>query len=470
MRLQLLVFGALLAITTLGVRSAEAAAYVPEPIVAENVPVIAEHLARGGAADVPGVACATTCADWWLQEHRPIPNQPTSQALHAELRSARSAATKVLPRLRVLGTISLGVGTFAVGWKIGTGIRTKILKLGVPDPPQPKTSPASGTLRFKSAGYSSSLNTTPLPADGWVLHWWYGSSEWTAVNLSHGWGHACAYLTGPPADFRVLSGYATIGWCENPPVPVESYWLEENELRAVAPVEDYVDQPFDRQTLNWEDKPASKAQLETRTREALESDEYRLLDPWYAYQLDPQTYEDPTEDDDERNQCRPTDSAPSGDPAPLRGTQDFLQDPVRWRAHYDTVPSGEFPPSSVVPEDGLPATGGPAYMRWGWTSLSHKETIDWQGWGYRKIVAKHGWGATALERTSEALLSAPVRVSGYDRYVGPPYPSQSGTLAACEWVVSVQRDPLETPERPEQSEGVPMNGIITAHGRYVREG
>jgi len=73
----------------------------------------------------------------------------------------------------------------------------------------------------------------------------------------HGWGHACAYLTGPPQDYRVLPGYATVGWCENPPFPVESYWLAENELEAAGPVEDPVDQPFDKQTFNWDGKPAS---------------------------------------------------------------------------------------------------------------------------------------------------------------------------------------------------------------------
>jgi hypothetical protein len=376
----------------------------------------------------------------------------------------------VLPRLRTLGTVGLAIGAAELGWKIGTGIRTKLLKIGLPDPPQPKASPASGTLSFQSAGYSSSFNTTPLPADGWLLKWWYGSSQWTSVNLLHGWGHACAYLTGPPQDFRVLSGVATVGWCEPPPVPVESYWLKENELKAIAPVQDYVDQPYQRETFNWEDKPQSKEQLETRTRTALESDEYRLLDPWYAHQLDPQTYEDPTEDEGERDDCRPADSMPAGDPAPQRGTEDFLEDPVRWRARYDTVPSADFPAGSAVPEGGLPATGGQAYMRWGWTSLNAKEEIDWQGWGYRKIVAKHGWGPTALEKTSEALFAAPVRKLAYDEYVSPPYSSRSGIPLACEWVVSVQRDPLETPARPESSQGVPMGGIITAYGRYAAQG
>jgi len=205
--------------------------------------------------------------------------------------------------LGTLTTIGLVVGTAELSWKIGTGIRTKILKVGLPDPPQPKASPASGTLAFQNAGYTSSFNNTPLPADGWLLRWWYGSSQWSAVNLSHGWGHACAYLTSPPQDFRVLPGYATVGWCENPPVPVESYWLTENELEAVAPVQDYVDQPFDKQTFNWDGKPASKTELEARTRAALESGDYPMLDIWYAHLLEPLNYPDPTTTEEQNHRC-----------------------------------------------------------------------------------------------------------------------------------------------------------------------
>jgi hypothetical protein len=213
------------------------ATYTPEPVVAQNVPLIAEHLARGGAADVPGVNCSGVCSDWWNQEHEPWHDYLLEDALLAELLAARSHALKVLPRWGTL--VIVGLGTAYVGWKVGTGIRTKILKLGLPDPPLPKTDPANGTLSFQSKGYSSSQNTTPLPADGWVLKWWRGSSQWSAVNLSHGWSDPCASLTGPPQDFRVLPGVSTLGWCDPPPVPVESYWLKEDELDATAPIEDY---------------------------------------------------------------------------------------------------------------------------------------------------------------------------------------------------------------------------------------
>lgn len=427
----------------------------PEPVVSQNVPLIAEHLARGGAADVPGVGCGSSCSQWWLQEHQPIPNQPSSQALHAELRAARSTATKVLPRLGTLTTIGLVVGTAELSWKIGTGIRTKILKVGLPDPPQPKASPASGTLAFQNAGYTSSFNNTPLPADGWLLRWWYGSSQWSAVNLSHGWGHACAYLTGPPQDFRVLPGYATVGWCENPPVPVESYWLTENELEAVAPVQDYVDQPFDKQTFNWDGKPASREELESRTRAALESGDYPRAEAWWAERLDPRNHDTATDDDEA---CALGDGGTGADPGLERGSGETGEEFLR---RYQQVPG------AVYPAAGLPSINGAVYMRWGFTTPNVDNShIEWRGWGYRKIQAKHGWGSDDLEATRVALLDPTPEldptIAGRYRYVGPEYPGRSE--ARCQRVVVVE---YERNQEEIQADAPAPAGIVTSFGRRI---
>ena len=198
------------------------------------------------------------------------------------------------------------------------------------------------------------------------------------------------------------------------------------------------------------------------------SDDFPLAEAWWASQLDRQTYSDPTEGETSLDDCRPADQQPAGDPDPSRGTEDFLQDPARWNARYEVVPSAEYPPGSDVPEDGLIATGGRVYMRWGWTSLdAENPLIDWRGWGYRKIVAKHGWGPTALARTEAALLTTPSPDGAYAEYVArDAYDGASGRR--CDWVVVVQRDRLDSDENPEASEQAPMGGIITAHGRWAR--
>jgi hypothetical protein len=326
----------------------------------------------------------------------------------------------------------------------------------------------------------------PAPYGAFQVSWRAGTTTdfyvWNEWDQYQGQPSSCQTethaLVGPVV--RVASQPGSLRCFEEYADPRYSYakasyygYLGMEQLTAPSPIEDFdFENPpsYAKNIVTWPERPPSRTELEVRTRAALESGEYRFIEPWYAHQLDPQTYEDPTEDEQQRDDCRPADSVPAGDPAPLRGTQDFLQDPDQWRARYEAVPAGEFPVGSTVPEDGLVASEGPAYMRWGWTSLNAKEHIDWQGWGYRKIVAKHGWGPTALEKTSEALLTTPVRELNYDQYIGPPYTTRSGRVAGCQWVVSVQRDPIEEPERPELSQAVPMGGIITAHGRYVAQG
>jgi hypothetical protein len=62
-------------------------------------------------------------------------------------------------------------------------------------------------------------------------------------------------------------------------------------------------------------------------------------------------------------------------------------------------------PSGVYPTGGLPSIHGTAYLRWGFTTPNLDNThIEWRGWGYRKIKAKHGWTAADLETTRVALL------------------------------------------------------------------
>jgi hypothetical protein len=184
---------------------------------------------------------------------------------------------------RALGTIGLAVGAFETGWKIGTGLNAKFLRIGLPDPPEPKVDPANGLLFFEQEGYSSAFNETPLPADGWVLGWSAYSQTWRSVNLSSGWESPCAYLTGPPEGFRVLTGVASVGWCIAPPVPVESYWLAENDLEAAGPIEDYVDQPYARESPA--PPPPPQTTVEESIGNQLERPENDLLLQWLNYQL-----------------------------------------------------------------------------------------------------------------------------------------------------------------------------------------
>jgi hypothetical protein len=104
-------------------------------------------------------------AEGYLREaQRDLPSSnPEAPALWQEIRglTVRSALSTAP---RALGTIGLAAGAFELGWKIGSGINAKFLRIGLPDPPEPKASPAEGSLDFVTAGYASVFNDTPLQA------------------------------------------------------------------------------------------------------------------------------------------------------------------------------------------------------------------------------------------------------------------------------------------------------------------
>jgi hypothetical protein len=94
---------------------------------------VADLVARNGAAPGTGT-CVTTCSDLWLQEHRPIPGQPSSTKIWGELEKV-GGEVGTTPRLatvfRGLGTAGAIVGTFSLGFTVGTGLNEKFLHIGI---------------------------------------------------------------------------------------------------------------------------------------------------------------------------------------------------------------------------------------------------------------------------------------------------------------------------------------------------
>lgn len=89
---------------------------------------------------------------------------------------------------------------------------------------------------------------------------------------------------------------------------------------------------------------------------------------------------------------------------------------------------------------------------------------NWDGWGYRKIQAKHGWGPSDAAATRETLLT-PWKTSKQEepagstslRFTGFEY-SRGGAL--CRRVVVVEFGSADS-EVPK--------GIITSFGAYQGE-
>jgi hypothetical protein len=438
---------------------APALAYQLEPVVQDNLPTVSEHVARGGAASVPGVGCGTQCAAWWADEQAKTPATSASEDLLRAVRTVRTTS-RVLPAFRALGGFFLAVDSFELGWRIGTGINTKWLKFGVPEE---KIDPQSATwdrLIFVPANSHSYFGATWPAKDSWVGYFNYSG------NLYDRWFQGACTFSGfsPPAPLSVQHAASpSTAQCYSPTYrtnvtvnPVKYAAIGEDELPAKSPVEDYGSQPYSLSTSDWTGKPTSASDLQSRVASALADDRNERAMAWYAHQLDPMSYADDPADDD-GDDCAL--SSPSNeDPAPDRGTADSGPEFV---ARYDQVPE-----ATPFPLTGLPTVTGQAYLYWGFTVRSDDPSIGWHGWGYRHIKAKHGWSQADLDATRDALLSgAPVEddeVEGRYRYLGDEYPGTNGAL--CKRLVVVDTDLTEQ----DRDNGAPHPAsIVTSFGMRV---
>lgn len=144
-------------------------AYVPTPAQRD---AIVQWLSRGGVPSGADLPCGTVCDDLWLSEHRPIPNQVSSQSLYRELFQARQKMG-LLPGWEAIGRASLVVGAGAVGWEIGTGLRHTWLGFGTVGRFAPANYPPITTWSFKPAGDPVVLASPfapdiPMPWDGFA--------------------------------------------------------------------------------------------------------------------------------------------------------------------------------------------------------------------------------------------------------------------------------------------------------------
>lgn len=115
----------------------------PSPAAVDNAVAhrsdMASFLRRSGPVSTPP-HCGTVCSELWLQEHRPIPNQPSSKALHGELATLKRK-TGVLPGIkqlaapvvRMAGAAGAAFGAWQVGQFIGTRIYTEWVGLEFDD-------------------------------------------------------------------------------------------------------------------------------------------------------------------------------------------------------------------------------------------------------------------------------------------------------------------------------------------------
>ena len=365
--------------------TARAGAYI-EPVIEQNLPAIAEQVAQGGAVQVPGVSCGSTCGALYQAEQ----NAGSVTALVEESTGVRQAVG-AFPKWSRIGTVSMGGTAFTLGWAIGTGIYKKFLTAEIP-----AVNPATGYIY-------DYRNIKAKPCD----------PSWSSCVGPGSPADAQFYFNTDYYQGSVKKGNKSFVDPSNPynywppiPGPFESYIHEGigwaggviHAFETEGPVQPYVDQPSDRQTPTWPGQPQSGAQLEDALRAALDSGSFGFFQAFEAFKLDPENHPDPgvtAEKEDHR--C---DRAPGA----------AYKNPGR------NGPEAPFTPYLLgelnVPNR-PPGTGAvDVYLRYGEThwipgrdpSTSPKYIDDWGGWGYRKIKAKHGWSALAEAETREALL------------------------------------------------------------------
>jgi hypothetical protein len=180
-----------------------------------------EQGATGTATSGATLPNVPTAQDWYVQEHRPMPNQIKSSTLHKELRRLRWK-TGVTTAMRGAGVIGLGTLAFQAGWEIGSELNSYIYGVDVPaDPSPPDGLRAAGAVLkdvrlswvnaggvVPGTGGSALLSAIQFPEGGFVVV--YDSVIWNGslVNEASTIGRNAQCTTGHPSleQFETLIG------------------------------------------------------------------------------------------------------------------------------------------------------------------------------------------------------------------------------------------------------------------------
>lgn len=179
---------ALAAVVVVSVLAASSAAaqttYVPAPDVVDD---IAQYVGQGGRVYGDPMPCGAVCSDLWLEEHRPIPNQPSSQQLHRELFGDLYEVRKrtgLLPKFGwIASRFSLVAGAGVVGFEVGQTGREFFM--GVLQPSGPHTTNYADITHFSflekgqealPGVITEGIQPVLMPWDGWIAE--TGSGQW----------------------------------------------------------------------------------------------------------------------------------------------------------------------------------------------------------------------------------------------------------------------------------------------------
>jgi hypothetical protein len=378
-----------------------------QKVVKDNIDSVAEYAYRSGGTGISGGSCGSTCTSIWNVQHTPPPN-PNPVATEAVNRQLveLNRGVKTLPKASLIGKISLGLSAFSIGLWIGDTINDKLLHIGGPAAP---ASPSYTGFSLAWIEKGTGLGDVGLvaPQDGFYL--WASPNNVRAFKRWTGKSEgACSNLDPQPSEYVDLTvgkdgcylGGSETGWRE-----LHAY-VYGKPFEVLGPIEDFDEDEYNVRIGDWPDEPTSMEELGTRVEDVIESDELPLANAHFAHALEPENFPDPRiTDEEEDHRC---DRAPASYMNPGGNVS-----PEPFAKHIATPFTITNRPFGYASVD--------VYLHEGethWIPGRNPETSpwhidEWGGWGYRHILAKHGWGATDLEETQLALTNAtPVQQKG----------------------------------------------------------
>jgi hypothetical protein len=232
-------------------------------------------------------------AEGYLREsQRTLPEtNPVSETLWRQIRGVTIRSALSSP-LRALGTVGLAVGTFEVGWKIGSGINAKFLRIGIPEATDTVQRYRWSRIYWRTANSGSYYGAYYPEEDGWVL-----AAKETCCSYSEvdRWFAAPCSFSGfsPPAAFWVRGPIPSSGACSpNVLANVLYAWAPEDSLSARGPIEDYTSQPYSK--ANPAPTPPPQTTVEQSIGSELDKPENSQLRQWLNYKLGSPAESDPT--------------------------------------------------------------------------------------------------------------------------------------------------------------------------------
>jgi len=294
----------LLAALIFACHAASADAYT-ETLTAQQLEDVLQWVERGHGADGGGrtLTCGTVCSNVWLEEHRPMPNQPTSRALHAELSRLRvktglvrlftssfapiaaiAAAPFIIRQGRNMFGISRADPTFnpdTMDWKLARATVGTTIQYGAnhPDGPFPYTYPENGFRVTYQNGTGLEIITDP---DCWNDPGEFVPSYPMGVEIASPEYNNCARpLPYPPWQDEGGLGVQKFAWVPG-----------SDAIAADFPVQSYDGRTPDRTVISL--PPPTRAEVEAGVKNQLDNnaEDYPVTEQFLCAQM-AQGCEDP---------------------------------------------------------------------------------------------------------------------------------------------------------------------------------